>query len=129
MPESSLVRESNLVLMTRAGPEIGVASTKAFVTQLVSMLLLTLSVGKVRNLESSVIAAIVKELVELPRQVEKLLEFRRKNKRNRQKISSDKKDALFFRQRENTTPSRWKGALKLKRDFIYSRPKLILLGS
>lgn len=49
-PESSLVRESDLVLMTHAGPEISVASTKAFSTQLVSLALLLLSIGRVRGL-------------------------------------------------------------------------------
>ena len=49
-PESSLVRESDLVLMTHAGPEISVASTKAFSTQLVSLALLLLAVGRVRGL-------------------------------------------------------------------------------
>tara|TARA_B110000971_G_scaffold48930_1_gene48996 strand:+ start:12804 stop:14624 length:1821 start_codon:yes stop_codon:yes gene_type:complete len=110
--ESSLVRESNLVLMTRAGPEIGVASTKAFVTQLVSMLLLTLSIGKVQNLESSVIAAIVKELVELPRQVEKLLELDLKIKIIAEDFI-DKKDALFLGRGEHY-PIAMEGALKLK---------------
>jgi glucosamine--fructose-6-phosphate aminotransferase (isomerizing) len=112
VPESSLVRESNLVLMTRAGPEIGVASTKAFVTQLVSMLLLTLSIGKVRNLESSVISAIVKELVELPRQVEKLLELDPKIKAIAEDFI-DKKDALFLGRGEHY-PIAMEGALKLK---------------
>jgi len=112
VPESSLVRESNLVLMTRAGPEIGVASTKAFVTQLVSMLLLTLSIGKVQNLESSVIAAIVKELVELPRQVEKLLELDLKIKIIAEDFI-DKKDALFLGRGEHY-PIAMEGALKLK---------------
>lgn len=112
VPESSLVRESNLVLMTRAGPEIGVASTKAFVTQLVSMLLLTLSIGKVRNLESSMISAIVKELVELPRQVEKLLELDPKIEAIAEDFI-DKKDALFLGRGEHY-PIAMEGALKLK---------------
>lgn len=112
VPESSLVRESNLVLMTRAGPEIGVASTKAFVTQLVSMLLLTLSIGKVRNLESSMITAIVKELVELPRQVEKLLELDPKIETIAEDFI-DKKDALFLGRGEHY-PIAMEGALKLK---------------
>jgi glutamine---fructose-6-phosphate transaminase (isomerizing) len=46
VPESSLVRESDIVLMTRAGPEIGVASTKAFTTQLVTLMLLVIAVGR-----------------------------------------------------------------------------------
>ncbi|MBK1619917.1 glutamine--fructose-6-phosphate transaminase (isomerizing) [Lamprobacter modestohalophilus] len=48
VPESSLVRESDLVLLTRAGPEIGVASTKAFTTQLVALLLLTLTLARLQ---------------------------------------------------------------------------------
>jgi len=70
-PESSLVRESNLVMMTRAGPEIGVASTKAFTTQLVAMLMLVASLGnKQQRLDEETIAGIVGELNALPRQVE-----------------------------------------------------------
>ncbi len=49
VPESSLVRESDLVLLTRAGPEIGVASTKAFTTQLIGLLLLTLALARQRR--------------------------------------------------------------------------------
>jgi glucosamine--fructose-6-phosphate aminotransferase (isomerizing) len=112
VPESSLVRESNLVLMTRAGPEIGVASTKAFVTQLVSMLLLALSIGKVRKLESSTISAIVKELVELPRLVEKVLELDPQIKAIAEDFI-DKKDALFLGRGEHY-PIAMEGALKLK---------------
>jgi glutamine---fructose-6-phosphate transaminase (isomerizing) len=64
---SSLVRESDLTLLTQAGPEIGVASTKAFTTQLVALLLLTLAIGQVRNsLEPSVAAELVEELRRLP---------------------------------------------------------------
>ena len=112
VPESSLVRESNLVLMTRAGPEIGVASTKAFVTQLVSMLLLALSIGKVRKLESSTISAIVKELIELPRLVEKVLELDPQIKAIAEDFI-DKKDALFLGRGEHY-PIAMEGALKLK---------------
>lgn len=49
VPGSSLVRESDMSLMTRAGPEIGVASTKAFTTQLIALLLLTLSISKAKG--------------------------------------------------------------------------------
>ena len=50
VPESSLVRESDVALMTRAGPEIGVASTKAFTTQLVVLRLLTIALARRRDL-------------------------------------------------------------------------------
>ncbi len=64
---SSLVRESDLCLLTQAGPEIGVASTKAFTTQLVSLLLLTLALGQVRGtLQAGVAAELVEELRRLP---------------------------------------------------------------
>ncbi|WP_397450688.1 glutamine--fructose-6-phosphate transaminase (isomerizing) [Pseudomonas sp. NA-150] len=64
---SSLVRESDLTLLTQAGPEIGVASTKAFTTQLVALLLLTLSLGQVKgSLAEGVEAELVEELRRLP---------------------------------------------------------------
>ena len=64
---SSLVRESDLTLLTQAGREIGVASTKAFTTQLVGLLLLTLSLGQVRGtLAPGVEAELVEELRRLP---------------------------------------------------------------
>lgn len=64
---SSLVRESDLTLLTQAGREIGVASTKAFTTQLVGLLLLTLSLGQVRGtLAEGVEATLVEELRRLP---------------------------------------------------------------
>ena len=112
VPESPLVRESLLVLMTRAGPEIGVASTKAFTTQLVSMLLLVIAIGKLRNLEQGVIASIVKELIELPRHVEELLRLDAQI----EKIAEDfvdKQNALFLGRGEHY-PIAMEGALKLK---------------
>ena len=64
---SSLVRESDLTLLTQAGPEIGVASTKAFTTQLVALMLLTLSLGQVRDtLDKALEAELVDELRRLP---------------------------------------------------------------
>ena len=64
---SSLVRESDLTLLTLAGPEIGVASTKAFTTQLVSLMLLTLALGQVRGtLPAGLEAELVEELRRLP---------------------------------------------------------------
>ncbi|MBU2325612.1 MAG: glutamine--fructose-6-phosphate transaminase (isomerizing), partial [Gammaproteobacteria bacterium] len=64
---SSLVRESDLCLLTLAGPEIGVASTKAFTTQLVALMLLTLSLGQVRGtLDKALEAELVDELRRLP---------------------------------------------------------------
>ena len=112
VPESSLVRESDLVLMTRAGPEIGVASTKAFTTQLVAMMLLVLSIGKHKGLARETIQRIVGELNELPANIEKLLSLNDEI----EKISEDfidKNDALFLG-RGRHYPIAMEGALKLK---------------
>jgi len=67
VPESSLVRESDLVLMTRAGPEIGVASTKAFTTQLVALALLALELARLNGLDPDTSTKLVAELASLPR--------------------------------------------------------------
>ena len=67
VPESSLVREADLVLMTRAGPEIGVASTKAFTTQLAALALLVLELARMNGLDPAKCARLVDELASLPR--------------------------------------------------------------
>ncbi|NBC46401.1 MAG: glutamine--fructose-6-phosphate transaminase (isomerizing) [Gammaproteobacteria bacterium] len=73
VPESSLVRESDLVLLTRAGPEIGVASTKAFTTQLVALLLLTLTLARLHRTAPGDDSASVALLRSLPAQLERVL--------------------------------------------------------
>ncbi len=73
VPESSLVRESDLVLMTRAGPEIGVASTKAFTTQLAALLLLVIVLGRRHGLDADTEAQLVRELIALPGLMERVL--------------------------------------------------------
>ncbi|MBS6284710.1 MAG: glutamine--fructose-6-phosphate transaminase (isomerizing) [Haemophilus parainfluenzae] len=73
---SSLVRESDLAFMTRAGIEVGVASTKAFTTQLAALLMLVTAIGKVKgNISSEQEVEIVKALQSLPAEVEKALAF------------------------------------------------------
>jgi glucosamine--fructose-6-phosphate aminotransferase (isomerizing) len=74
VPESSMVRESNLVLLTRAGPEIGVASTKAFTTQLTALMMLTIALAK-NGPAASEERALVSQLVQLPGLVEKTLKL------------------------------------------------------
>ena len=69
VPESSLVRESEWALMTKAGPEIGVASTKAFTTQLTALLLLVIALGKHHKIDDKKHIEIVKQLEILPEQV------------------------------------------------------------
>ena len=112
-PESSLVRESNLVLMTRAGPEIGVASTKAFTTQLVALLLLVAALGKKQQrLDEDTIATIVGELNSLPGHIEKLLKLEAQIEIIAEDFV-DKEHALFLGRGEHY-PIAMEGALKLK---------------
>jgi glucosamine--fructose-6-phosphate aminotransferase (isomerizing) len=112
-PESSLVRESNLVMMTRAGPEIGVASTKAFTTQLVAMLMLVVSLGnKQQRLDEETIAGIVSELNALPGQVDKLLKLDSQIEVIAEDFV-DKQHAVFLGRGEHH-PIAMEGALKLK---------------
>ena len=73
VPESSLVRESALVLMTRAGREIGVASTKAFTTQLVALRLLAIVLGRRHSLDAAAETQAVAELMQLPARLEQAL--------------------------------------------------------
>ena len=73
VPESSLVRESDLVLLTRAGPEIGVASTKAFTTQLTALLLLTTVIGRYNGLDRETEEQRVGLLRALPGKIEEAL--------------------------------------------------------
>jgi glutamine---fructose-6-phosphate transaminase (isomerizing) len=75
VPESSVVREADLKLMTRAGPEIGVASTKAFTTQLSALALLTLHLAKQRGLDNARYHDLCAQLLHLPRAVEDALKL------------------------------------------------------
>ncbi len=112
VPESSLVRESDLVLMTRAGPEIGVASTKAFTTQLVALLLLVLAIGKRKNLSADIRQTIINELQQLPKNIEHLLALDSRIKELSEDFI-DKNDVLFLGRGEHY-PIAMEGALKLK---------------
>ena len=73
VPESSLVRESELSLMTRAGPEIGVASTKAFTSQLMALLLLVVELGKTRGMSEEKATAMMHEALAIPTLIENVL--------------------------------------------------------
>ncbi len=73
--ESSMVRESDLVLLTRAGPEIGVASTKAFTTQLTALGMLVIALAKHGKLDAAGERKLVEELLQLPGLVEKALKL------------------------------------------------------
>ncbi len=112
VPESSLVRESDLVLMTRAGPEIGVASTKAFTTQLVALMLLVIALGRRQGMPEEMETALVRQLEALPRKVEEVLELDGEIQRLAE-LFSDKHHALFLG-RGSQYPVAMEGALKLK---------------
>jgi glucosamine--fructose-6-phosphate aminotransferase (isomerizing) len=112
VPESALVREAELALMTRAGPEIGVASTKAFTTQLVALLLLVLALGRRRGLPPETEAALVAQLVGLPGQLDQVLGLDPVIERLAEQFA-DKHHALFLG-RGAHYPVALEGALKLK---------------
>jgi len=111
-PESSLVRESDLILLTRAGPEIGVASTKAFTTQLVALLMLVIVVGRRFGLTAEMEKIIVTELVNLPGNIEKTIKLDAVIEKLSQRFA-DKQNALFLG-RGTHYPIAMEGALKLK---------------
>ncbi|MGB5718293.1 MAG: glutamine--fructose-6-phosphate transaminase (isomerizing) [Gammaproteobacteria bacterium] len=113
VPESSLVRESDLVLMTHAGPEIGVASTKAFTTQLVAMLLLTIVLGRRHRISSETEALLVNELRSVPGKVEHALTLNDQIRTLAREHFGDKQNALFLG-RGAQFPVAMEGALKLK---------------
>ena len=113
VPESAIVRECALRFITRAGPEIGVASTKAFTTQLAALFLLTLVVAKLRaRLTPEQEAAYIHQLRHLPVAVNKVLELEDEIKAWAQRFA-DKNHALFLG-RGRHYPIAMEGALKLK---------------
>ena len=112
VPESSLTRESDVALMTRAGPEIGVASTKAFTTQLTALRLLTVALARRRGLTVEDEKRLVDELHALPRQVEVVLSLSDAIK-DMAAAFADKHHALFLG-RGPFYPIALEGALKLK---------------
>ena len=112
VPESSLVRESDLVLMTHAGPEIGVASTKAFTTQLVALMLLVILIGKRHQLSAHKQKELVAQLTNLPARVSKVFESDTDILALAHRYQ-DKQHALFLG-RGSHYPIAMEGALKLK---------------
>jgi glutamine---fructose-6-phosphate transaminase (isomerizing) len=112
VPESSLVREADVVLMTRAGPEVGVASTKAFTTQLAALGLLGLAIGQRRGIDRRVIALYTKQMRSVPEMVEHTLKLDAQIRAWAERFAS-KHHALFLG-RGPTYPIAMEGALKLK---------------
>ena len=112
VPESSLVRESDLVMLTNAGPEIGVASTKAFTTQLVVLYLLVIAIGRRFDLDEKLELKILSELMDLPKYITTVLQLDDEIKQLAERFS-DKNNALFLG-RGSQFPIAMEGALKLK---------------
>ncbi|MEE4218563.1 MAG: glutamine--fructose-6-phosphate transaminase (isomerizing) [Xanthomonadales bacterium] len=113
VPESSIVREAGLVLMTRAGLEIGVASTKAFTTQLVALQLLVLKLAQLSGrVEQDQLAGWVRELAAAPGKLEKALQLDGRIEQLAEHFV-EKHHALFLG-RGSHYPIAMEGALKLK---------------
>ena len=112
VPTSSLARESDFSLFTNAGPEIGVASTKAFTTQLAGLMLLTLSLAKSRNLNPLLRGRIIKALRLLPETIAEALLCKEKMIEIAPSIAN--KDNALFLGRGIFYPIAKEGALKLK---------------
>ncbi len=112
VPESSLVRESELVMLTRAGPEIGVASTKAFTTQLAALNMLVVALGKHHGMDADREHGLVTRLIELPGLIESALELDEPMRELAERFA-EKHHALFLG-RGVLYPVAMEGALKLK---------------
>jgi glucosamine--fructose-6-phosphate aminotransferase (isomerizing) len=112
VPESSLVRESELVMLTRAGPEIGVASTKAFTTQIAALTMLVIALAKIRTTDPERERGLVTRLIEIPGLIEQTLVLDSAMKKLAERFA-DKHHALFLG-RGILHPIAMEGALKLK---------------
>ena len=112
VPNSSIVRESDLSLMIEAGPEICVASTKAFTTQLADLMLLTLALARHKGMDEAQEAQIVAALHEAPAHIEKAFELDSPIAKLAEYFV-DKRHALFLGRGEHY-PIALEGALKLK---------------
>ncbi|QGG79126.1 glutamine--fructose-6-phosphate transaminase (isomerizing) [Litorivicinus lipolyticus] len=113
VPGSSLTRESDLVLMTQAGPEIGVASTKAFTTQLIALSWLALTLKRIHRPDAAAEAELVAGLRALPKQVDDLISGYSGQIEKMAEAFADRQHALFLGRGANY-PVAMEGALKLK---------------
>ena len=109
---SSLVRESDLAFMTKAGAEIGVASTKAFTTQLVGLLMMTVAIGKYHGMTAATQSSILTSLKTLPNKLDEVLALAPFIENLAQDFA-DKHHSLFLG-RGDQYPIAMEGALKLK---------------
>ena len=114
VPESAIARESHAVLPTLAGPEIGVASTKAFTTQLTVLLVMAIAAGRARGTLSEVDEArIAHALIELPALINEALNMEEQYRRISEDILAEARDVLYLG-RGTSFPIALEGALKLK---------------
>jgi len=109
---SSLVRESDLVFMTRAGAEIGVASTKAFTTQLTCLLLFALNLSHFHAHDPNTEAKVINDILNLENVITKILDLDKSIKNLAKRFS--KKEHCLFLGRGPMLPIAMEGALKLK---------------
>jgi len=114
VPESAIARESDVVLPTLAGPEIGVASTKAFTTQLTVLLTAAIAAGRARGtLDAAGEARLVNALIELPSRVNEALDQEEQYRHIAETILAEARDVLYMG-RGSSFPIALEGALKLK---------------
>ena len=112
VPESSITRESDLVFLTHAGPEIGVASTKAFTTQLTSLLLMVILLARRCGLSEKDEKALVDQLESLPGRINHVLELNSQLEEMAERFTG--KHHVLYLGRGTMLPVAMEGALKLK---------------
>jgi glutamine---fructose-6-phosphate transaminase (isomerizing) len=112
VPESTLTRESELVFLTRAGREIGVASTKAFTTQLAALMLLVIALGRRHTMSDSVRASLIGQLESLPGKIDAALKLNDDIAKLAERFVN--KDHTLYLGRGSMYPVAMEGALKLK---------------
>ena len=114
VPESAIARESDVVLPTLAGPEIGVASTKAFTTQLTVLLVAAMDAGRARGVLSAAdTARLANALIELPENINTALNLEAQYKKIAEDVLAPARDVLYLG-RGSSFPIALEGALKLK---------------
>ncbi|MCC5856144.1 MAG: glutamine--fructose-6-phosphate transaminase (isomerizing) [Idiomarina sp.] len=109
---ASMVRESDLSFLTKAGAEIGVASTKAFTTQLAGLLMLVAALGRANGVDAAIEQRIARALAALPNKLEETLDITKEIEALAEEFA-DKEHSLFLG-RGNQYPIAMEGALKLK---------------
>ena len=121
VPESAIARESHVVLPTLAGPEIGVASTKAFTTQLTVLLAAAIAAGRARGaLSPEDEARLAHALIELPAHINVALNMEEEYRRIAEDILAEARDVLYMG-RGSSFPIALEGALEAEGDLLHPR--------